>query len=538
MESFAKSPTSTASWKKLEQLAKSKPVLKELFANNEGPSRFARFHVKTERLLYDYSKTHLTDECRQALLELAKEMQVEGWRDDMLAGKHVNVTEDRAALHTALRAALFDSSRLVVDGQDVYGDVKGELERMKQLSDAVRSGAWRGATGKPITDIVNIGIGGSDLGPAMACTALWPYIKEGLATHFVSNVDGADIGRVLSSINLEGTLFIVVSKTFTTAETMRNAQTARAAVLKMLSGHGQDEASLKHHFIAVSSNIEAVKAFGIESTVQFWDWVGGRYSVWSAVGLSLMMGIGYEQFVAFLRGAYDLDRHFAEEPMERNIPVLMALVGIWHRNFLSLRTHAILPYEQSLSRLPAYLQQLEMESNGKSVTREGQRVLWDTCPVVWGAPGTNGQHAFFQLLHQGTETVACDFLVGRSPVDGGNSEHHDMLVANCLAQCEALMVGRQNPADAHKHFEGNRPSSLLLYDRLTPYTLGALIALYEHKVAVQGWIWNINSFDQMGVELGKVLATGILREVQGKPGGGLHDASTKALIDAYLEGHS
>lgn len=538
MESSSKTPISTTSWTKLERLAKNKPVLKELFAKEaESPSRFAKFHVKTEKLLYDYSKTHLTDESRQALIELAKEMQVEKWRDDMFAGKHVNVTEDRAALHTALRAALFDSDVLVVDGQDVYGDVKKELERMRQLSDAVRNGAWKGATGKPITDIVNIGIGGSDLGPAMACTALWPYIKQGLAVHFVSNVDGADVGKVLSSsINLESTLFIIVSKTFTTAETMRNAQTARAEVLKMLSRHGHDEASLKHHFVAVSSNIEAVKTFGIESTVQFWDWVGGRYSVWSAVGLSVMVSIGYEQFVEFLRGAYDIDRHFAEKPMEQNIPILMALVGVWYRNFLSFSTHAVLPYEQSLCRFPAYLQQLEMESNGKSTTREGQRVVWDTCPIVWGEPGTNGQHAFFQLLHQGTEAVACDFLVGRKPVDGVGSEHHNMLVANCLAQCEALMVGRQSATDNHKHFEGNRPSSLLLYDCLNPYTLGMLIALYEHKVAVQGWIWNINSFDQMGVELGKVLATGILKEVQNKSNEGQHDASTNALINFYLKG--
>ena len=543
MTSLFKNPDSTDSWKKLQALSTTSLNLNELF--EKDPTRSSKYTtllnlgVQDEELLFDYSKNLFDEQILKELLALLKEVRFEEWRDGMLKGTHVNCTENRAVLHTALRS----KSNLMVDGQDVAVDVQNELQKMKTISDKVRKGLWVGASGKSIKYVVNIGIGGSDLGPSMVTNALWPYHQEGLSFYFVSNVDSADMSKTLKQIDVETTLFVIVSKTFTTAETMANANRAREVVLRMLKKNGLDLNSVSKHFIAVSSNIKAIKEFGIdkENVVQFWDWVGGRYSVWSAVGIAVMIAIGYEQFEEFLSGARVVDEHFKTAPLESNIPVLMALLGVWYRNFVGFHTLAVLPYEQSLSRFPAYLQQLEMESNGKSVTRLGDTVAWQTCPVVWGEPGTNGQHAFYQLLHQGTETVPADLLVGLAPIYYDEKEkesvekQHEMLVANCLAQSEALMLGKEDPSNPAKYFPGNRPTSLFLYPRLSPRVLGALIALYEHKVAVQGHVWNINSFDQMGVELGKVLALNILQEiVAGKKSEGKHDKSTEQLIKYYL----
>lgn len=486
---------------------------------NQDKGRFSRYSILLHELLFDFSKTRLDADAFAALLRWAEAAGVAQHRQKMFAGFPINLTEGRAVLHTALRAG--PETGAAVDGRPVGPQIARVRAAMTRFANAVRSGRYAVSGGR-VRDVVNIGIGGSDLGPAMAARALSPY-GDGPRLHFVSNIDGADIADTLAAVDPATTLFIVASKTFTTAETMINAATARAAVEKAV---GRRNAA--RHFVALSTNLEATRAFGIDDdrTFGFWDWVGGRYSVWSAIGLSLMIGIGPGNFGAFLDGAKAVDEHFLAAPLACNIPVVMALVGAWHRNVWGYATHAVLPYDHRLARLPAYLQQLDMESNGKHVGVDGRKVAAATGPVVWGEPGTNGQHAFFQLLHQGTDIVPCDFLVAATPHEKPG-RHHAMLLANCFAQSEALLTGRtlaeataelraKGMSDAqarklapHKAFEGNRPSATFLYRKLTPFTLGMLLALYEHKVFVQGVLWRVNSFDQWGVELGKVLAAEI-----------------------------
>ncbi|MFD2610594.1 glucose-6-phosphate isomerase [Deinococcus taklimakanensis] len=535
--------TETPAWKALQaHFGEVKDLtLRDLFAAD--PTRGERLNAEGAGLYLDYSKHRITDETLRLLLALARERGVEARRDAMLRGEKINVTEGRAVLHTALR--LPGGARVAVDGQDVVPDVHEVLGRMATFAQAVRSGEWRGHTGQPIRNIVNIGIGGSDLGPVMAYEALKHYAQRDLTVRFVSNVDGTDLTEKTRDLDPAQTLFVVSSKTFTTQETMANARSARAWLLAALG----DEAAVARHFVAVSTNAQAVQKFGIDAANMFgfWDWVGGRYSLDSAIGLSLMIAVGPEHFRDLLAGFHDMDEHFAKAPLERNLPVLMALLGVWYGNFFGAQTLAVLPYDQYLAYFPAYLQQLDMESNGKSVTLGGERVDYQTGPVVWGQPGTNGQHAFYQLIHQGTKLIPCDFIgfcqtLNPLPLpDGGH--HHDLLMANVFAQTEALAFGKTLaevraegvPADLapHKVFGGNRPTSTLLADRLTPRTLGALIALYEHKVFVQGAVWDINSFDQWGVELGKVLAGQIVGEL-GTPEPELaHDSSTNALIRRY-----
>ena len=535
--------TETPAWKALQaHFGEVKDLtLRDLFAAD--PTRGERLNAEGAGLYLDYSKHRITDETLRLLLALARERGVEARRDAMLRGEKINVTEGRAVLHTALR--LPGGARVAVDGQDVVQDVHEVLGRMATFAQAVRSGEWRGHTGQPIRNIVNIGIGGSDLGPVMAYEALKHYAQRDLTVRFVSNVDGTDLTEKTRDLDPAQTLFVVSSKTFTTQETMANARSARAWLLAALG----DEAAVARHFVAVSTNAQAVQKFGIDAANMFgfWDWVGGRYSLDSAIGLSLMIAVGPEHFRDLLAGFHDMDEHFAKAPLERNLPVLMALLGVWYGNFFGAQTLAVLPYDQYLAYFPAYLQQLDMESNGKSVTLGGERVDYQTGPVVWGQPGTNGQHAFYQLIHQGTKLIPCDFIgfcqtLNPLPLpDGGH--HHDLLMANVFAQTEALAFGKTLaevraegvPADLapHKVFGGNRPTSTLLADRLTPRTLGALIALYEHKVFVQGAVWDINSFDQWGVELGKVLAGQIVGEL-GTPEPELaHDSSTNALIRRY-----
>ncbi|HEY1941488.1 MAG TPA: glucose-6-phosphate isomerase [Roseiarcus sp.] len=482
-------------------------------------ARFQRFHATLDDLLYDYSKQRIDVAARDLLFRLARAAEVEAKRDAMFRGDLVNSTERRAALHSALRN--FSGEPVLVGGANVMPEVERERERMLAFADDVRGGRLRGALGQPMTDIVNIGIGGSDLGPAMATKALSPYGAANLRMHFVSNVDGADIADTLHGLDPARTMFIVSSKTFTTQETMTNARSARAWIVRALG-----ESAVPDHFAAVSTRLDKVAEFGVEATrvFGFWDWVGGRYSVWSSIGLPLAIAIGSEAFLEFLHGGFDVDRHFRLAPLESNIPVLMGLISVWNRNVLGYAAQAVIPYDQRLSRFPAYLQQLQMESNGKSVRRDGSPVDEATGAVIWGEPGTNGQHAFFQLLHQGTEIVPLDFLVAATPTNA-DLQHHELLLANCFAQGEALMRGRSS-ADAeaitarqgasaeeaarlapHKTFPGSRPSSTFLYAKLTPRTLGRLIALYEHKVFVEAAIWEINPFDQWGVELGKELAS-------------------------------
>jgi glucose-6-phosphate isomerase len=517
--------------------------MRELFANDS--KRFATFSVCMENMVFDYSKTRIDAASMKSLLALAKSAAIQSRRDAMFSGAIINFTEGRAVLHTALRNR--GKEPVFVDGQDVMPDIHKVHAAMVKFATAVRSGKYKVSGGK-VTDIVNIGIGGSDLGPAMATLALSPW-HDGPRTWFVSNVDGADLHDTFAKINPETTLFIVASKTFTTQETMRNAESARNLLRKKLGF--KDVGS---HFAALSTNLMATGKFGIaeERTFGFWDWVGGRYSIWSAIGLSLMMAIGAKNFDRFLDGAYAADRHFREAPFTENIPVLMGLIGIWHRNIWGFETQAVLPYDNRLARFPAYLQQLDMESNGKHVMRNGKDVTEQTGAVVWGEPGTNGQHAFYQLIHQGTSVIPCEFLLAAKPNEK-MADHHDMLVANCLAQSEALMVGKTlgeakaelaNAGMAkaeierlapHKVFEGNRPSATMLYKRLDPYTLGMLIALYEHKVFVQGVIWGINSFDQWGVELGKALANQLVPMVKGKAEPIGKDASTRGLLASFLE---
>lgn len=506
------------------------------------PDRFDQFSIESAGLLLDYSKNRLNETTMQLLFQLARERGVEQRRDAMFAGEKINTTEHRAVLHTALRMPR--NSRLVVDGQDVMQEVHAVLDHIKAFSDRVRSGQWTGCTGKPITDIVNIGIGGSDLGPEMACRALRTFQHPRLSMHFVSNVDGHDLDAVLSRVNRETTMFVIASKTFTTRETMMNAQSARAWFLDSHS-----ETDLPKHFVAVSTNTDAIRAFGIdpENMFPFWDWVGGRYSIWSAIGLPLALAIGFDRFAEFLGGGHAMDLHFRTAPLERNMPVIMGMIGVWYRNFFGSSSLSIAPYHQDLSQFPAYLQQLDMESNGKRVTLEGSPVQVNTCPVVWGDVGTNGQHAYFQLLHLGTDITPVDFIAALKPAHDLPG-HHTVLLANCFAQSEAFMRGKNEeevradmrtqhlPDDEinallpHRVFPGNRPSNTLLMDTLSPATLGALIALYEHKVFVQGVIWGVNSFDQWGVELGKVLAKNIESELIATPCPDAHDSSTNRLI--------
>ncbi|TQK07583.1 glucose-6-phosphate isomerase [Herbaspirillum sp. SJZ107] len=512
--------------------------MRDLFAAD--PQRFERFSSEAAGLFLDYSKNRLDGRTLELLKALAQERGVERLRDAMFNGDKINLTENRAVLHTALRAPR--DKGISVDGQDVSKDVHDVLARVKTFSDAVRSGDWKGHTGKEITDVINVGIGGSDLGPKMVCLALRQFAHPRLTMHFVSNVDGHDMDAALSRVNPETTLFIIASKTFTTAETMMNANTARAWFLQ----HAPEEA-LARHFVAVSTNVEAIKTFGIDpqNMFPFWDWVGGRYSVWSAIGLPVALCVGFGYFSDFLAGAHAMDEHFRSAPIEQNLPMILGLVGFWNREFLDCGSVSIAPYHQDLNRFPAYLQQLDMESNGKRVTRAGDAIDYATGPVIWGDVGTNGQHAYFQLLHQGTDVTPMDFIAALRPAHEFHN-HHAALLANCFAQSEAFMKGKTidevrqdlQGLDAaeierlapHKTFPGNRPSNTILMEYLTPATLGALIALYEHKVFVQGALWDVNSFDQWGVELGKVLAKKIEAELTGEAQPAGHDSSTNGLI--------
>lgn len=512
--------------------------------------RFDRYTLQAAGILLDYSKNRIVDATLQYLVALAHERGVKQAVQDMFSGRPINNTEHRAVLHGALRNRT--NRPIAVDGHDVMSDVNRVLEQMRGFCARVRSGEWRGYSGLSVSDVVNIGIGGSDLGPLMVTEALGAYAAEHLAVHYVSNVDGTQIAETLRRLNPQTTLFIVASKTFTTQETITNANTAKHWLLEA----AQDRAAVGKHFVALSTNREQVSAFGIDpcNMFAFWDWVGGRYSVWSAIGLSIGLYIGMDRFEELLEGAHLMDEHFQSAPFERNMPVILALLGVWYVNFFAADSHAILPYDQYLHRFPAYLQQGDMESNGKGVTRGGRRVDYDTGPVIWGEPGTNGQHAFFQLLHQGTRLVPADFI---APMQSHNptGQHHTILIANFLAQTEALMRGRtESEALAelqaqglsggaleqllpHKVFPGNRPTNTLVFEKLTPRVLGALIALYEHKIFVQGVIWDINSFDQWGVELGKQLAQQILPELDGVGAVDTHDASTRGLIE-YYRAHS
>ena len=516
--------------------------LRDLFTKD--PSRAETFFLKIgSHLFIDYSKNLITRESMTALFTLARNTGVEALRDRMFAGEPINVTERRAVLHVALRNR--SSRPMTVDGRDVMPDVRAALDHLRSFSESVRSGKWLGYTGLRITDVVNIGIGGSDLGPAMVARALTPYAREGPRTHFVSNVDGAHLADTLRPLHPATTLFTIASKTFTTQETMANARSAREWFL----ARAKDEAAIAKHFVAVSTNEADVKKFGIapDNMFVFWDWVGGRYSLWSSIGLPICLAVGYGHFEQMLDGAFEMDEHFRTAPIEQNAPIILGLLGVWYASVLGADSHAVLPYEQHLHRLPAFLQQLEMESNGKRVDRAGRVVDVQTSPIVWGEPGTNGQHAFFQLLHQGTRLVSTDFLVGIESHDS-LGDHHRLLVANCLAQTEALMRGRTEaeareelraqglPAAEidrlapHKVFPGNRPSTTIVYRKLGPRSLGMLLALYEHRVFTMGAMWNINSFDQWGVELGKQLAGVIAEELAATSPSTAHDASTIQLI--------
>ncbi|XP_030563467.1 glucose-6-phosphate isomerase [Drosophila novamexicana] len=523
-------------------------VIKDLFVND--PKRFTKYSLRLPtpsdgEILLDYSKNRVNEDVWPLLLELAKVRRVEAARDAMFSGQHINITENRAVLHTALRNRGLDP--VLLDGKDVMPDVRAELAHMKEFTNKVISGVWRGCTGKQITDVVNIGIGGSDLGPLMVTEALKPYGK-GLHSHFVSNIDGTHMAEVLKKVCYETTLFIIASKTFTTQETITNATSAKAWLLE----HAKDEDSVAKHFVALSTNKEKVTAFGIDSANMFgfWDWVGGRYSLWSAIGLSICLSIGFENFEQLLEGAHFMDNHFRTAPLTKNAPVILALLGIWYSNFYNAETHALLPYDQYMHRFAAYFQQGDMESNGKFVSKSGKKVGYNTGPIVWGEPGTNGQHAFYQLIHQGTRLIPCDFIAPaqtHNPIAGG--KHHKILLSNFLAQTEALMMGKTsdqakeelskaglcgNELDnllPHKVFAGNRPTNSIIVKKVSPFTLGALIALYEHKIFVQGIIWDINSFDQWGVELGKQLAKAIEPELDHCEEVSGHDSSTNGLIN-------
>ena len=512
----------------------------------QDPQRFDRFSVRFEDILLDYSKNRITAETFGLLMDLAYERDVPAQTARMFAGDKINVTERRAVLHVALRNRV--NRPMAVDGTDVMPAVNAVLAKIRGFSQRVRSGDWKGYGGDPISDVVNIGIGGSDLGPLMVCEALRPYASESLRVHFVSNIDGSQIAETLKRLDPATTLFVVASKTFTTQETLTNAQTARAWLLAAAG----DESAVARHFVALSTNDAAVRAFGIDTAnmFEFWDWVGGRYSLWSAIGLSIALYVGMDRFEEMLAGAHALDEHFRTAPLQQNLPVILAMLGIWYTDFFGAETHAILPYDQYLHRFPAYFQQGDMESNGKRVTRDGKPVDYATGPVIWGEPGTNGQHAFYQLIHQGTRLVPADFLAAAESHNPLGA-HHRILLSNFFAQTEALMRGKTD-AEAraeltaeglsgaaleqllpHKLFPGNRPTNSILYRKLTPRTLGSLIALYEHKIFVQGIVWNINSFDQWGVELGKQLARAILPELERAGAVDRHDASTNGLINYY-----
>ncbi len=520
--------------------------MRDLFKDDE--QRFEKFHLALDDFLFDFSKNRINDKTLGLLNKLAIKADVEGWRAKQFSGEKINTTEDRAVLHTALRSQ--DNNPVVVDGVDVKPEVLKVLKQVENFSNSINDGSWKGFTGKKINTIVNIGIGGSDLGPAMVCKALQPFSQKDLYIHFVSNVDGADLALTLEQCDPETTLFIVASKTFTTQETMTNAFSARHWFLN----HAKNNDAISQHFVAVSTNTEKVKEFGIneENMFIFWDWVGGRYSLWSSIGLSISIYLGFENFKELQTGAYEMDQHFLNAPIEKNMPIQMALIGIWYNNFFKFNTQAILPYDQGLSLLPSYLQQADMESNGKFIDRDGNRVCLETGPVIWGESGTNGQHAFYQLIHQGTQFVPCDFIMPiKSHYNPGDKKnlHHKILMSNLLAQSQSLMMGKTidearselinsglsdqeiSSLLPHRSFEGNRPSNTILFEKLTPKNLGKLIALYEHKIFVQGIIWNINSFDQWGVEYGKQIARLVLPKIQGEKTTSCFDASTNNLID-------
>lgn len=516
--------TSLNTWAALREKAAafSQVHLRDLFASN--PNRAHQFSLSLGDMYLDYSKQRIDDQVMQLLLQLAKESGVKSRIESMFGGEKINVTEGRAVLHVALRNR--SNRPIMVDGVDVMPEINKVLELMKDFSRRVRSGEWRGHTGKRLVNIVNIGIGGSDLGPVMAYEALKDYADRNLTLRFISNIDPTDFYEKTRDLDPEETLFCVASKTFTTQETMTNAATARAWLLDKVG----DEAAVAHHFVALSTNHDAVVEFGIDpaNMFPFWDWVGGRYSLPSAIGLPVMLAIGPDNFEDFLEGYHVMDEHFHSAELEENLPVILALIGIWNNNFLGAKTQAILPYAQYLHRFPAYLQQADMESNGKSVTLDGERVDYDTGAIVWGEPGTNGQHSFYQLIHQGTHLIACDFIGFVEP-NHDLGDHHAKLKANMLAQAEALAFGQENVEEPQRNFEGNRPSTTILVNKLTPKSLGQLIALYEHKIFVQGRIWGVNSFDQFGVELGKKLATKILEELESNVIHD-HDSSTAELI--------
>lgn len=533
--------TKLTSWQKLETHYKQikDKHLRDLF--NEQPERGLKFTVNSTGLFMDYSKHRITEETLNLLFNLANECGLVEKRDAMFRGDRINKTENRAVLHTALRSP--KDAKILVDGKDVVPEVHTVLNKMANFSNRVRNGEWKGYTGKRIKNIINIGIGGSDLGPVMAYEALKYYTPRDMTFHFVSNVDGTDFAESVNSIDPEETLFIISSKTFTTLETMTNAQTAREWTLKKL----KDEKAIAKHFVAVSTNEKEVTKFGIDTAnmFEFWDWVGGRYSMDSAIGLSTMIAIGPENFNELLSGFHQMDEHFKTAPLEQNMPVLMGLLSVWYNNFFGAQTVAVLPYEQYLHRFPAYLQQLTMESNGKHITLDGMITEYQTGPIFWGEPGTNGQHSFYQLIHQGTKIIPCDFITFRKSLNPlGN--HHDILIANVIAQGEALAFGK-TPEEVkaegtpdwlvpHRTFEGNRPSTTIFADKLTPEVLGKLVALYEHSVFTQGIIWGIDSFDQWGVELGKVLAKRIIRQLTDLKTKLDHDSSTNNLIKYYQTG--
>lgn len=539
-------PTETAAWKALtaHQADMQKVKMKDLFEMD--PKRFENMSILFGDIFFDYSKNIITYETLEKLLQLANDCKLKAARDAMFAGEKINETEDRAVMHTALRN--FSDKAITIDGEDIMPEIREARQKMKSFCKKIHNGEWRGYSGKKIKNIVNIGIGGSDLGPVMVTEALRPYWIKGIQAHFVSNVDGTQIVETLKNLNPEETLFTIASKTFTTQETMTNAHTARDWFLKT----AKDEREIAKHFVALSTNEEGVKEFGIapENMFVFWDWVGGRYSLWSSIGLSIALTIGYDNFEKLLKGAESTDNHFKKTDFKENIPVIMALVGLWYTNFWGSETEAILPYDQYMHRFPAYFQQGNMESNGKHMDRNGNKVTYSTGPVVWGEPGTNGQHAFYQLIHQGTHLIPCDFIVpaiSHNPI----GKHHPILISNFFAQTEALMNGKNKEQVADelkdkgmdktemeklipfKLFEGNKPTNSFLIKEITPFTLGSLIALYEHKIFTQGVIWNIFSFDQWGVELGKQLAKKVLPELENDQNVQSHDGSTNGLINVY-----
>jgi glucose-6-phosphate isomerase len=540
-------PTQLPAWKELEAHHREVASLQMRDLFRQDPARFEKFTLRFQDILLDFSKHRITDRTFTLLIDLARQANLQAWIEKMFTGQKINTTEDRAVLHVALRNR--DNHPILVDGSDVMPEVNAVLAKMRTFTESIRSGAWKGYTGKPITDVVNIGIGGSDLGPVMATEALKPFSKRDLHVHFVSNIDGTHLVENLRGVSPETTVFIVASKTFTTQETLTNAHSARDWFLT--SAH--DKKHVAKHFVALSTNEPKVREFGIDpaNMFAFWDWVGGRYSLWSAIGLSIAVSIGMDNFEEMLTGGHMMDQHFRTTPLEKNLPVVMGVLGIWYNNFFGAQSLAILPYDQYMHRFAAYFQQGDMESDGKSVTRDGQACAWSTGPVIWGEPGTNGQHAFYQLIHQGTKLIPCDFL---APIETHNplGEHHEILLSNFFAQTEALMKGKtpdevraelkkegkHTPEQIEalvpqKTFAGNKPTNSIMFQKMTPRTLGVLIAMYEHKIFTQGIIWGINSFDQWGVELGKQLAQKIQPELKGTGTVSSHDASTNGLINHF-----